>query len=192
MAGRLGCFWPLMSSHSVPMTGAGTGASPFVADGLSIVVSGSPASSDQFLLKPLEYAAGSLTLQVTQTNDVAAAAFAGVNLVVVQRQRAAHTLLLLAGALAWLVGGLLLGLFLMLHGRFASRYRTQLTWRPRWAVIRQQLKVGIPIGVMYGADVLGMVHRADLLVLIRDTLRAGVAIADDLVERQPKGGKLDG
>lgn len=43
-----------------------------------------------------------------------------------------------------------------------------------------------------GADVLGMVHRADLLVLIRDTLRAGVAIADDLVERQPKGGKLDG
>ena len=29
-------------------------------------------------------------------------------------------------------------------------------WRPRWTVIRAQLKVGLPIGVMYGADVLGL------------------------------------
>ncbi|MEP7297141.1 MAG: hypothetical protein ABI702_13215 [Burkholderiales bacterium] len=38
---------------------------------------------------------------------VAALAFVGVNLVVVRRQRAAHTLLLLAGALAWAVGSVL-------------------------------------------------------------------------------------
>ena len=38
---------------------------------------------------------------------LAAAAFVGVNLVVVQRQWAAHTALLLLGALAWLVGNLL-------------------------------------------------------------------------------------
>jgi len=38
---------------------------------------------------------------------VAAAAFTGVNLVVVQRQRAPHTLLLLVSALAWLIGNLL-------------------------------------------------------------------------------------
>jgi hypothetical protein len=37
----------------------------------------------------------------------AAAAFVVVNLVVVRRQRAAHTVLLLVGALAWLVGSLL-------------------------------------------------------------------------------------
>ena len=52
--------------------------------------------------------------------------------------------------------GLLLGLLLMTRGRFAAPFRTHLTWRPRWNVIRQQLKVGIPIGVMYGADVLGL------------------------------------
>jgi flagellar hook-associated protein 1 FlgK len=58
----------------VPMTGAGTVGSPFVADGLSIVVSGTPATSDQFQLKPLENAGGSLALLVTRTNDIAAAA----------------------------------------------------------------------------------------------------------------------
>jgi flagellar hook-associated protein 1 FlgK len=58
----------------VPMTGAGTVGSPFVAEGLSIVVSGTPATSDQFQLKPLENMAGSLALLVTRTNDIAAAA----------------------------------------------------------------------------------------------------------------------
>jgi flagellar hook-associated protein 1 FlgK len=58
----------------VPMAGAGTVASPFVADGLSIVVSGAPAAGDQFLLKPLDQAPGSLKLLVTRGADVAAAA----------------------------------------------------------------------------------------------------------------------
>ena len=52
--------------------------------------------------------------------------------------------------------GLALGLWLLTQGRFAKSFKTSITWRPRWRVIRQQLKVGIPIGVMYGADVLGV------------------------------------
>ena len=58
----------------VPMTGAGTGASPFVAGGLSIVITGTPAASDQFYLKPLEHVADSVRLLVTRPADVAAAA----------------------------------------------------------------------------------------------------------------------
>jgi flagellar hook-associated protein 1 FlgK len=58
----------------VPMTGAGTGASPFVANGISIVVSGTPAAGDQFYVKPLEHVAGTVSLLVTRPADVAAAA----------------------------------------------------------------------------------------------------------------------
>ena len=58
----------------VPMTGAGTVANPFVADGLSIVVSGTPVANDQFLLKPLEDVAGTMKLLVTRPADIAAAA----------------------------------------------------------------------------------------------------------------------
>jgi flagellar hook-associated protein 1 FlgK len=56
------------------MTGAGTALSPFVAEGLSIVVSGAPAASDRFYLKPLEHVAGTMQLLVTRPTDVAAAA----------------------------------------------------------------------------------------------------------------------
>jgi flagellar hook-associated protein 1 FlgK len=62
------------SGAVVPMTGAGTLASPFVAGGLSMVVSGAPAANDQFLLKPLENAAGTMQLLVTRPADVAVAA----------------------------------------------------------------------------------------------------------------------
>jgi flagellar hook-associated protein 1 FlgK len=58
----------------VPMTGAGTVGSPFVANGISIVVSGTPATRDQFYLKPLEHAAGTLSLLVSRPADIAAAA----------------------------------------------------------------------------------------------------------------------
>jgi MATE family multidrug resistance protein len=52
--------------------------------------------------------------------------------------------------------GLLLACGLMLNGRFARDYRSRLTWRPRWAIVRRQIAVGLPIGVMYGADLLGV------------------------------------
>ena len=56
------------------MTGAGTLANPFVANGLSIVVSGAPVANDQFYLKPLEQVAGTMQVLVTRPADVAAAA----------------------------------------------------------------------------------------------------------------------
>jgi MATE family multidrug resistance protein len=52
--------------------------------------------------------------------------------------------------------GLVAGLAIMLGPKLAGRYRTRLTWRPRWLMVRRQLAVGLPIGVMYGADVLGV------------------------------------
>ena len=45
---------------------------------------------------------------------------------------------------------------LFLRGEIGRRYRSRLMWRPSWPVIRAQLMVGLPIGVMYGADVLGL------------------------------------
>jgi flagellar hook-associated protein 1 FlgK len=58
----------------VPMTGTGTAGNPFVANGISIVVSGTPAAGDQFLIKPLDQALGSLKVAVTDPADIAAAA----------------------------------------------------------------------------------------------------------------------
>jgi flagellar hook-associated protein 1 FlgK len=58
----------------VPMTGVGTVGSPFVANGISIVVSGTPAAGDQFYIKPLEDVAGSISMLVTRPADIAAAA----------------------------------------------------------------------------------------------------------------------
>jgi multidrug resistance protein, MATE family len=52
--------------------------------------------------------------------------------------------------------GVALAMTLFLRGDIARRYRSKLMWRPRWSVIRAQLMVGLPIGVMYGADVLGL------------------------------------
>ena len=52
--------------------------------------------------------------------------------------------------------GLLLALWLFLRGRIGREYRSSLMWRPKLRVILAQLRVGLPIGVMYGADVLGL------------------------------------
>jgi MATE family multidrug resistance protein len=52
--------------------------------------------------------------------------------------------------------GLALACALMLNGRFARNYRSRLTWRPRWPIVRRQVAVGLPIGIMYGADLLGL------------------------------------
>lgn len=62
---------------------------------------------------PLASGLGALCLLLGQAvagawlGVLAAIVFAGVNIVVVRRQRAAHTLLLLVSALAWLIGNLL-------------------------------------------------------------------------------------
>jgi multidrug resistance protein, MATE family len=52
--------------------------------------------------------------------------------------------------------GVMLAMTLFLRGEVGRRYKSKLMWRPRWPMIRAQLMVGLPIGVMYGADVLGL------------------------------------
>jgi flagellar hook-associated protein 1 len=58
---------------NVPLTGAGTAASPLSADGLSIVLSATPAAGDQFLIQPTVQAAGSLAVVLTNPSSIAAA-----------------------------------------------------------------------------------------------------------------------
>jgi MATE family multidrug resistance protein len=52
--------------------------------------------------------------------------------------------------------GVIVALTFFLTGDLAKTYRSRLMWRPSGSVIRAQLAVGLPIGVMYGADVLGL------------------------------------
>ena len=58
---------------AIAFTGAGTAASPISADGLSIVLSGTPANGDQFLIQPTAQAAGSFKLALTGPSQIAAA-----------------------------------------------------------------------------------------------------------------------
>ncbi len=58
---------------NVPLAGAGTAANPLTADGLSIVVSATPAAGDQFLIQPTAQVAGTLTVALTNPSDIAAA-----------------------------------------------------------------------------------------------------------------------
>jgi flagellar hook-associated protein 1 FlgK len=60
---------------NVALTGAGTSASPLTASsvGLSIVLSGTPASGDQFLVQPTAQAASTFGVAITDPSDLAAA-----------------------------------------------------------------------------------------------------------------------
>lgn len=58
---------------NVPVTGAGTSASPLTADGLSIVLSATPAAGDEFLIQPTAQAAGTLSVALTDPSRLAAA-----------------------------------------------------------------------------------------------------------------------
>ncbi|MGH8175201.1 MAG: flagellar hook-associated protein FlgK [Steroidobacter sp.] len=59
---------------AVAMTGSGTGADPFVADGLSIVTSGVPAVGDRLLVKPTVDAVSGMRVLVSSAAEIAAAA----------------------------------------------------------------------------------------------------------------------
>ena len=68
--------WQLTNKSTgavVPMTGAGTVASPFTADGMSIVVSGTAVVGDKFLIKPTAAASAGLTVTLTDPAQIAAA-----------------------------------------------------------------------------------------------------------------------
>jgi flagellar hook-associated protein 1 len=58
---------------AVAFTGNGTAASPITAAGLSIVLSATPASGDQFLIEPTAQAAGTFSVALTNTSQLAAA-----------------------------------------------------------------------------------------------------------------------
>ncbi len=57
----------------VPMTGSGTPLSPFVVNGIELVVSGTPAQNDRFLLQPTTAAPGGLSVAITDPSRIAAA-----------------------------------------------------------------------------------------------------------------------
>ncbi len=62
------------TSQTVAMTGAGTAANPFVADGLSIVIGGgAPASGDSFLIEPTRDASADIGVVLSDTAKIAAA-----------------------------------------------------------------------------------------------------------------------
>jgi flagellar hook-associated protein 1 FlgK len=58
---------------SVTPAGAGTVASPYTAAGISIVLSGTPANGDQFLVQPTATAAASLKVVLSNPSQIAAA-----------------------------------------------------------------------------------------------------------------------
>jgi flagellar hook-associated protein 1 len=58
----------------VPFTGSGTLASPLNVDGLSIVLTGTPASGDQFLIQPTAQAAATFSAVLSNPSQIAAAA----------------------------------------------------------------------------------------------------------------------
>jgi len=58
---------------SVALAGAGTAASPLTGAGLSIVLSGTPAPGDRFLIQPTAQAAATLNVALTDPSGIAAA-----------------------------------------------------------------------------------------------------------------------
>ena len=67
------------TGQPVTMTGNGTSATPFQAAGLSLVVSGSPANGDSFLVQPTAAATSGLAMQLTDPAQVAAASLVQAN-----------------------------------------------------------------------------------------------------------------
>ncbi len=58
---------------NVALSGSGTSANPLTAAGLSIVLSGTPASGDQFLIQPTAQAAATLSVALSDPSGLAAA-----------------------------------------------------------------------------------------------------------------------
>jgi flagellar hook-associated protein 1 FlgK len=59
---------------AVTLTGSGTSGSPFLADGLSIVVGGTPAAGDRFQVRPTAAAVAGMRVLISDPARVAAAA----------------------------------------------------------------------------------------------------------------------
>lgn len=61
------------TGQPVAMTGSGTSTNPFQAAGLSIVVSGTPANSDSFMIRPTAGATAGMSVLLTNASQIAAA-----------------------------------------------------------------------------------------------------------------------
>jgi flagellar hook-associated protein 1 FlgK len=59
---------------NVPLTGTGSATDPLVINGVELVMGGTPATNDRFLLQPTAGVAGSLSVAITDTSRIAAAA----------------------------------------------------------------------------------------------------------------------
>ena len=71
-----GAVWNLADEdgNAVAMTGAGTAGSPFIADGLSIVVGGAPFAGDRFQIRPTRDGGQDIGLALDNPRALAAAA----------------------------------------------------------------------------------------------------------------------
>lgn len=61
------------TGEPVALSGSGTDADPFVADGLSFTVSGAPANGDAYLIQPTINAASSVQAEISSPRGIAAA-----------------------------------------------------------------------------------------------------------------------
>ncbi|MFC5594343.1 flagellar hook-associated protein FlgK [Lysobacter niastensis] len=61
------------SGEAVPITGTGNAADPLRVGGVSLVVGGTPASGDRFMLQPTAAAAANIRVSMTDPNGIAAA-----------------------------------------------------------------------------------------------------------------------
>jgi len=70
-----GSAWSLTRADgtSVAMTGTGTAADPFVADGLTFTVAGAASAGDSFLIRPTATAAAATSVAITDVRQIAAA-----------------------------------------------------------------------------------------------------------------------
>ena len=59
---------------SIALTGTGTAADPLLINGVKLVIGGTPATNDRFLLQPTAGVAGSLEVAITDPSRIAAAA----------------------------------------------------------------------------------------------------------------------
>ena len=71
-----GSAWTLRDASTgaaVPLSGAGTSASPLTAAGISMVLSGTPAAGDSFEIQPTAGAVAGMAVQISDPNKIAAA-----------------------------------------------------------------------------------------------------------------------
>ena len=72
-----GASWDLVRNDtgaSVSMTGSGTAADPFIADGIAITVNAAPAAGDSYVIRPTRRGAVDMQMTLANSRQIAAAA----------------------------------------------------------------------------------------------------------------------